>query len=98
MVIFFSTRLVLPKINFMTIEEETGASWRDDLVALIRRKQEENELLRKVQKSFQPGGRTVYDGDLPVPSEDDTDLRSDNDEIAFYSDDNQFNTNDNNQQ
>src|ERR1039457_6886788 len=96
--IFCSTRLVLLKIKFMTTEQESGTSWRDDLAALIRRKQEENELLRKVQKSFQPeaeGGDIIPTPDTGI---DDVELNSDADEFAFHSDEDQSIKNENNQQ
>ena len=41
----------------MIPEPENNASWLDDITELIRRKQEENQALRKVQKSLQSIGK-----------------------------------------
>jgi hypothetical protein len=41
----------------MIPEPENNASWLDDITELIRKKQEENQALRKVQKSLQSIGK-----------------------------------------
>ena len=41
----------------MTTEQDDKSTWYDDLMALIRKKQEENQALRKVQKSLQSIGK-----------------------------------------
>jgi hypothetical protein len=40
----------------MTTEQDDKSTWYDDLMALIRKKQEENQALRKVQESLQSRG------------------------------------------
>jgi len=82
----------------MTEDQQSGTSWRDDLTALIRRKQEENELLRKVQKSFQPEGGIDDNVDTTIKDKDEIESFSDADEFAFYSDEDQPIINENNQQ
>ena len=37
----------------MTTEQENKSTWYDDLMTLIRKKQEENQALKKVQESLE---------------------------------------------
>jgi hypothetical protein len=76
--VFRSTRLVLPKINFMATEQEKNSTWRDDLTALINKLQEENKLLRKVQESFQSAADSEGVTSRVKPGEEKT--RPDSDE------------------
>jgi hypothetical protein len=82
----------------MTADQESGTTWRDDLTALILRKQEENKLLRKVQQSFQPEGAPVDNATVPESNTDEIEISPDADEVAFYSEEDQSFMNENNQQ
>ena len=51
----------------MTTEQDDKSTWYDDLMALIRKKQEENQALRKVQESLQSrGDRKDFNGNIDV--------------------------------
>jgi hypothetical protein len=63
----------------MTTEQENKSTWYDDLMELIKKKQEENQALKKVQKSLQSRGErkdisiNEGTGDDPVQPEENTD-------------------------
>jgi hypothetical protein len=54
----------------MIPEPENNASWLDDIKELIRKKQEENKALQKVQESLQSFGK-VKDITLEIPEDED---------------------------
>ena len=54
----------------MPTEQEDKSTWYDDLMVLIRKKQEENQALRKVQESLQSIGGTKNFNDKSLTDED----------------------------
>jgi hypothetical protein len=43
----------------MTTKQENKSNWYEDLMALIKKKQEENQALKKVQESLQSRGNRI---------------------------------------
>jgi|WetSurSiteA1Bulk_404760.scaffolds.fasta_scaffold229975_1 hypothetical protein len=68
----------------MTTEQENKSTWYDDLMELIKKKQEENQALKKVQKSLQSRGErkdiNINEGtdEYPVQPEENTDEPNNN--------------------
>jgi hypothetical protein len=61
--VFFISRLDLPQIVFMAPGTEKKSSWLDDLAELIRKKNEENQALRKVQESLESIDKSINIGE-----------------------------------
>lgn len=64
----------------MTTGKENNASWLDDITELIRKKQEENLALRKVQESLRTMDVTKENSGAPLAIEEEQTLNNDNDQ------------------
>ena len=56
----------------MTTEQENKSTWYDDLMELIRKKQEENQALKKVQESLETWREIKELNNQSFPAEDHT--------------------------
>jgi hypothetical protein len=54
----------------MTTEQENKSTWYDDLMTLIRKKQEENQALKKVQESLESLRSEKNSNDQTFPDAD----------------------------
>ena len=56
----------------MTTEQENKSTWYDDLMTLIRKKQDENQALKKVQESLESLRNEKNSNDQTFPEADQT--------------------------